>query len=39
MQATRGEWMKRDASYQARRKSGVEPNSPVRGVEGDRGDK
>jgi 4-hydroxy-3-polyprenylbenzoate decarboxylase len=38
-QATRGEWMQRDASYQARRKSGVEPNSPVRGVEGDRGDK
>src|ERR1700712_150404 len=37
-QATRGEWMQRDASYQARRRSGVEPNSPVRGIEGDRGD-
>jgi 4-hydroxy-3-polyprenylbenzoate decarboxylase len=30
--------MQRDASYQARRRSGVEPNSPVRGIEGDRGD-
>jgi 4-hydroxy-3-polyprenylbenzoate decarboxylase len=36
-QATRGEWMQRDASYHARRQSGVEPNSPVRGVEGNRG--
>jgi UbiD family decarboxylase len=33
-QATLGEWMQRDASYQARRRSGVEPNSPVRGYEG-----
>ncbi len=33
-QATRGEWMERNASYQARRRSRVEPNSPVRGYEG-----
>jgi UbiD family decarboxylase len=33
-QAVRGEWMQRDASYQARRRSGVEPNTPARGIEG-----
>jgi len=32
--ATKGEWMQRDASYQARRRTAVEPNSPVRGIEG-----
>jgi UbiD family decarboxylase len=32
-QATRGEWMMRDASYKARRRSGVEPNTSARGVE------
>jgi UbiD family decarboxylase len=33
-QATRGEWMNRDASYQARRRSAVEPNTSVRSIEG-----
>jgi len=32
-EATQGDWMRRDASYQARRRSGVEPNTPARGVE------
>ena len=33
VQATRGEWMQRDASYRQRRRGGVAPNSPVRGFE------
>ena len=37
-QATDGNWMQRDASYQARKRSGVEPNTPVRGIEGKRDD-
>ena len=37
-QATRGEWMNRDASYQARRRSAVEPNTSVRSIEGKQGE-
>jgi 3-polyprenyl-4-hydroxybenzoate decarboxylase len=37
-QATDGEWMQRDAAYQARKRKGVEPNTPVRGIEGKRDD-
>jgi 4-hydroxy-3-polyprenylbenzoate decarboxylase len=36
-QATRGEWMLRDAAYQARRRTLVEPNTPARGVESEDG--
>ena len=31
--ATRGEWMERSESYRQRRRRGVMPNTPVRGVE------
>ncbi len=34
MQATRSEWMERSERYRQRRRSGVEPNSPVRDIEG-----
>ena len=34
MAATRSEWMERSESLRQRRRSGVEPNSPVREVEG-----
>lgn len=37
-QATRGEWMNRDASYQARRRPAVEPNTPVRSIEDKQGE-
>ena len=35
MAATRSEWMERSESLRQRRRTGVEPNSPVRDVEGE----
>jgi 4-hydroxy-3-polyprenylbenzoate decarboxylase len=37
MAATRGEWPRRDEGYRKRKRKGVEPNTPTRGIES-RGD-